>query len=352
MYNSDYKKPILTDTKVSKNVKRLHKKLFYLSKNGFAIGHQDATAYGIGWNQSDNPNVVKSDVNEVIEDFPAVYGFDISKIELGSSKNIDGVPFDTMRNLIIDAYSKGGIITISWHTDNPVTNGDSWDTTPATAQIIGNGNQVETYNLWIERVAGFLKTLKYKGKKIPVIFRPFHEMNGSWFWWGKGNCSPIEYIQLWRETLLLLRDKYKLHNILYTYSPNNISATDNYLEWYPGDTFVDILGIDIYDFNNAKDYATSVKNNLEIVKNIAVKKNKLYAFTETGLEAIPTKDWFTKVLYPAIENTGISWVLFWRNYTKKHHYLPYKGHGNEVDFKTFKEFPKTLFLKDINKLKY
>lgn len=348
MYNSVYKKPTLVDTKPSKNVKKLHKKLFYISKEGFAIGQQDATSYGIGWKQADFPNTIKSDVNDVIGDFPAVYGFDISKIELGNVNNIDSVPFDTMRELIIDAYSKGGIITISWHADNPTSNGDSWDKTPSVKDIIGNGLYVEKYELWVKKVADYLKTLKYKGKAIPIIFRPFHEMNGEWFWWGNPNCSSIEYIQLWRNTIYLLRDKYHMHNLIYAYSPNKLRPNDNYLEYYPGDNFVDILGIDIYDFQNSVEYINSVVNDLKIVKDIATTKNKLYAFTETGLEAIPTEKWFTQELYPNIENSGIAWILFWRNHTKTHHYMPYKNHSSENDFKTFASKPKTLFLKDIN----
>ena len=352
LYNEEYKKPQLVDAKPSKRVKKLHKNLFYIAKEGFAIGHQDDTSYGIGWKQADNPNSIKSDIYDVINDFPAVYGFDISRIELGNSDNIDGVPFDTMRSLIIDAYSKGGIITISWHTDNPFSDGDSWDKTPAVQDIIGNGKYVEKYDLWLEKVAAYLKTVKYKGKLIPIIFRPFHEMNGEWFWWGNPNCTSIEYIQLWRNTVYSLRDDHGLHNLMYVYSPNKLRPEDNYMEYYPGDNFVDIFGIDIYDFKDADEYMSSVVNDLKIVKEIATEKNKLYAFTETGLEAIPTDEWFTKVLYPNIENSGIAWILFWRNFTEVHHYVPYKEHMSEVDFKAFEKLPKTLFLKDVNNLKF
>tara|TARA_R110000868_G_scaffold178979_1_gene418903 strand:- start:7646 stop:8794 length:1149 start_codon:yes stop_codon:yes gene_type:complete len=352
LYNSEYKKPKLVDNTPSKRVEELHKKLFYISKEGFAIGHQDATSYGIDWKQADNPNIVRSDVYDIIGDFPAVYGFDISKIEVANDNNIDGVPFLTIRELIIDAYSKGGIITISWHADNPISGRDSWDKSPAVKDIIGNGVFVEKYDLWIEKVARFFKTLKYKGKLIPILFRPFHEMNGDWFWWGNPNCTSIEYIQLWRNTVYSLRDVYELDNLLYVYAPNKLRPDDDYMEYYPGDNFVDVFGIDIYDFKNSEDYMLSVVNDLKIVKEIAATKNKLYAFTETGLEAIPNEKWFSQVLYPNIENSGIAWILFWRNDTKIHHYLPYKAHVSEVDFKEFSKLPKTLFLKDINNLKF
>lgn len=350
IYNADYEKPELVDKKLSKSTKILHKKLFFSSKKGIAIGHQDATSYGLGWKHDQNPEIIKSDVKKVTGDFPAVFGFDIGHLELGHKYNLDSVPFDTMRELIIDAYKKGGIITISWHLDNPTSNGNSWDKTPAVQDIIEGGKYHNKYKLWVERVAIFIKSLKYKGKKVPIIFRPFHEMNGHWFWWGEGNCTSDDYIKLWRQTVKLLRDKHKLHNLLYAYSPNKLNTNDVYLKYYPGDDYVDLLGIDIYDFINSEDYIKSVVNDLNLVKNIASQKKKLYAFTETGLEAIPTPNWYSDVLYPNIKDTGIAWILFWRNYNTTHHYMPYSGHSSEEDFKKFKSFSKTLFLKDINKV--
>ena len=352
LYTSGYPKPDLVDAKPVRSVKKLHKELFYVSKEGFAVGQQDATSYGIGWKHWDNPDLIRSDANEITGDFTAVSGFDLGDIEHNAEQNLDSVPFDVMRELIIDAYKKGGIITISWHADNPVSGGDSWDKTPAVAEILAGGKTAEKFELWIERLAGFIKTLRYKGKPVPVIFRPYHEMNGSWFWWGEGNCSASDYIKLWQRTVVLLRDKHKLHNILYAYSPNKLGPDDDYLKYYPGDDYVDILGVDIYDFNNAEDYKTAVAKDLALVKNIAKEKNKLFAFTETGLEKVQTPGWFTSVLYPVIENSGIAWILFWRNSKESHHYLPYKGHVNEADFKRFEAMPKTLFLKDISNLNY
>jgi len=350
LYNDEYKRPILVDAKANRNTKKTHKKLTYISKNGFAVGHQDATSYGIGWKKSDSLNTVESDVHELINDNPAVYGFDISKIELNAKNNIDSVSFVSMQKEIISAYKKGGIITISWHADNPVTNGDSWDTTAAVNSLLVNRNNRIKYELWVGRMANFMKSLKYKGKRIPILFRPFHEMNGHWFWWGDPNTSANDYIQLWQETVVLLRDKHKLHNLLYVYSPNKLNPDDDYMKYYPGDDYVDILGIDIYDFNNSEDYVKSIVHDLALVKEIANQKNKLFAFTETGLEKIPTQNWFTEVLYPNIKNSGISWILFWRNANLGHHYLPYKEHVNALDFKTFSNYSETLFLKDIQNL--
>ncbi|WP_303315393.1 glycosyl hydrolase [Flavivirga abyssicola] len=350
LYNSEYKKPVLVDNKTTRLTKKLHKKLTYISKEGFAIGHQDATSYGIGWNSLNEMNTVESDVFEIVKDNPAVYGFDISKIELESIQNLDSVPFNAMRNEIITAHKNGGIITISWHADNPTTNGNSWDTKSTVNNIFTDKTIKTKYELWIEHLAAFIKTLQYKGKSIPVLFRPFHEMNGFWFWWGDPNCNAIDYIRLWRKTVRLLRDEHKVHNLLYVYSPNKLNPNDDFMKYYPGDNYVDILGIDIYDFKNAQNYIKSVVKDLALVKKIATSKNKLYAFTETGLEKIPTPNWFTQVLYPNIKDSGISWILFWRNAHLNHYYVPHKEHENAEDFKVFANYPKTLFLKDIQNL--
>ncbi|HEX9600916.1 MAG TPA: hypothetical protein VF985_05460, partial [Mariniflexile sp.] len=130
-----------------------------------------------------------------------------------------------------------------------------------------------------------------------------------------------------------------------------------------GDHFVDVLGIDIYDFQNAVEYSNSVVNDLKIIKNIASKKNKLYALTETGIHkfddinwfteaSYPDRNWFNEVLYPNLENSGISWVLFWRNGGGGEQYMPNKTHKSEADFKAFAKQPQALFLKDINNIKY
>lgn len=350
-FSTSYGMSRLVDKKVSANAEVLHKRLFDISKQGFAIGHQDDTSYGVGWRHSEDLRQKYSDVYDVIGDYPAVYGFDIGHLELGNDSNLDAVPFDTMRELIIEAHKKGGIITLSWHLDNPTSGGTSWDKTPAVKDILEGGIHQDKYELWITRVADFIKTLNYNNKPIPLLFRPFHEMNGSWFWWGEGNCKASDYKKLWRYTVKLLRDKHQLHNLLYVYSPNKLNPEDKYMHYYPGNRYVDILGIDIYDFKNSRDYITSVVNDLAVVKDIANRKKKLYAFTETGIEKLPTPNWFTRVLYPYIEDSGIAWILFWRNAKTEHHYLPYKTHESENDFKKFETFPKTLFLKDINKLK-
>lgn len=341
----------MVDTKLTRSTKKLHKKLHNTAKKGVILGHQDSPGYGIGWKNDGQNNTFESDIRKITGDFPGIFGFDLGHIELDRTHNLDKFDFALMRKSIIDAYSKGGVITMSWHADNPVSGGSSWDTIPTVGKIITEGADKDKYERWVGRVANFIKSLKYKGRKIPVVLRPFHEMNGDWFWWGEGHCTPSEYLMLWRKTVYLLRDKYKVHQILYAYSPNIINDEREYLKYYPGDDYVDILGVDIYDHNDSEAYVENVTKNLDILRTIAIDKDKLYAFTETGFEKIPNNKWYTEILYPNIASSGIAWILFWRNARESHHYVPYPGHASEADFLKFCNFDEILLLENLQNTK-
>ena len=152
-----------------------------------AFGHQDDPCYGVGWKYESG----RSDIREVTGEYPAVYGFDLGRIELGWKVNLDSVPFDKTRQYIQEAYERGGIITLSWHLNNPLTGGTAWDNKPgAVASILPGGEKNSLYTLWLDRVAEFLNSCKAKnGEQVPIILRLFHELNGGWFWWGKGQCT-------------------------------------------------------------------------------------------------------------------------------------------------------------------
>lgn len=166
----------------TKETKALYKNLHALSKKYVLFGHQDDLAYGVDWKYQEG----RSDVKETAGDYPAVYGWDIGRIEHGSANNIDGVPFEKMKAYIKVGYERGAVITISWHFDNPLTGGSSWDTTRNTVKaILPKGDKHELYKQWLDKAAHFLLSLKgAKGEYIPVLFRPFHELTGRWFWWG------------------------------------------------------------------------------------------------------------------------------------------------------------------------
>ena len=88
---------------------------------GFMFGHQDGSLYGVTWEGDSG----RSDVKSIVGDYSAVMGFEIGRIEKGGKESLDKVNFEVMRQEIINQFNRGGMITISWHMDNPVTGGDS-----------------------------------------------------------------------------------------------------------------------------------------------------------------------------------------------------------------------------------
>ncbi len=319
------------------------------------IGHQDALAYGVHWRYEEG----RSDIKDVTGDYPAVYGWDIGGIEKeGNSKNLDAVPFDKMKSFIEAAYNRGAVNTISWHVVSPLGAGKTaWDTTKgAVATILPAGSNHTLYKQWLNKVADFISSLKGKnGEPVPVLFRPFHEHTGSWFWWGKDFCTPEEYKALWRFTVQYLQQEKKLHNLLYVFNTSGDIVTEaDFLERYPGDDVVDMLSIDTYQYDDPQQgntFITKTNAALTLVNDIAIKKNKLLALAETGYEAIPYEAWWTKTLLPAVGANKISYVLLWRNHgynewmKKMHYYAPYKGQVSAADFIKFFNLPQTLFEK-------
>ncbi|MBE0652845.1 MAG: beta-mannosidase [Bacteroidales bacterium] len=336
----------LVDSNATPQTRALFINLLEYQDSAIMFGHQDDLAYGIGWTSEE----FRSDVHDVTGKFPAVFGWDAG--EIGTKENIDGVSFDNMSKWMIAVFEKGGINTLSWHLDNPLTGGDSWDTTPAVHAILPGGERHDFYCSLLDVLAEFISGLKTtQGVAVPVIFRPFHEHNGSWFWWGRNNCSVEEYLALFRFTVEYLRDEKGLRNVLYAWSPDRFLSEDEYLERFPGEVYVDILGYDDYwSFADTSKIHEGI-NALRIISQMAARMNKPFALTESGFESIPQPGWWTDYVLNPIRSDSlarkVSWMLVWRNYNKKHHYAPYPGHPSAENFREFEADPFTWFLEDL-----
>lgn len=344
----------LSDKNATPETENLYQNLILLQEKGFLFGHQDDLAYGVKWRYEEG----RSDIKDVTGDYPAIYGWDLGGIEHQKSNNIDGVPFKKMKNWIKEIYDRGGVSTISWHMDNPLTMKNSWDTTPGSLRsILPNGEQHQLYLSWLDQAAQFLGNLKGSdGKKIPILYRPFHELTGNWFWWCKNNATLEEFKEIWRFTIHYLRETKKLNNLIIVYNTADFKSKEEFLEYYPGDDVVDVLSFDKYQYTNPvtdSSFITEVQNQLKIMNEVAVEHQKPMAIAETGYEQIPYENWWTKTLTEAIGNYKISFVLLWRNHgwqeqeKKMHYYAPYKGQLSEKDFIEFYNSPKTFFQKDI-----
>ena len=334
---------------VTEQTKALFYNLKQVADTKILFGHEDATAYGIGWKSQPH----RSDIKSVCGSFPAVYGWDLGDIELGYPENLDGVNFDEMRKLIQEAYARGGIITISWHQDNPVSGGDSWDSAnKAVEHVLPGGSHHALYLQRLDRAAEFLNSLRDPSNEpIPVIFRPYHEHTGGWFWWGKNSCTRKEFIQLWQMTVDYLKEEKQLHNLLYAYSPNATSSRKVYLERYPGNDYVDVIGLDCYNAAKNLSNPEPFLEKLRMIAAIAKEFNKIPALTETGSNNIQPSNWFTKYLLDPIksdpEASRIAYILVWRNWKKDHCFAPYPGHPSESDFVKFYSDPVTMFESDL-----
>lgn len=322
-----------------------------------AFGHHDDTAYGHIWKYRKN----RSDVKSVCGDYPAVMNWDLGLIEWGTKKQLDGVPFEFIRKEVVKQNARGGINAFSWHVRNPITKGDSWncDGGDVIAQCLKKGTALnDTLRSWIGNVADFLGSLRdANGNRIAVIFRPWHEHTGSWFWWGYDYCTAKEYKALWKLTREVF-DAKGIDNVLWAYSPDkdNIHNVDDYLERYPGDKYVDIMGGDVYHFDGNSGvgaYKQRVKNVIGSAVEAARHHKKLVAFTETGLEGITMPNWWTEVLLPVIADYPICYVVVWRNAHDKpsHFYAPYPGHSSASSFKRFVGSSRIITAKGLRKIK-
>ncbi|HMI04983.1 MAG TPA: glycosyl hydrolase [Pedobacter sp.] len=344
----------LIDPKATKETKALFENLYGLSAKHTLFGHQHATEYGHGW----SGDADRSDVKSVVGSHPAVIGVDISGLSDRPRAEIEKTK-EQLRKNVTGTYNRGGVTTVAWHFSNPVSAGDFyWKDSvslPAVKYIIPGGEAHDKYIAILKDVAGWAKSLKGKnGELVPVIFRPYHEFDGDWFWWGSTHCTPDEFRALWKFTVAYLRDTAGVHNFIYAFSPDNIFRTEaQYLERYPGNEWVDLVGTDNYgDMGRYGKYDLDAAiKKLQIVSAFAEKNGKLAAFTETGLESLINPNWWNDVLLKVMKNDKIRlcYVLVWRNDTRSptHFYAPYPGHANVPDFKKFYDDPYTLFEKDL-----
>ena len=317
-----------------------------IDKGVMMYGHQDDLMYGHTWRvDQDEAEFLRSDVMEVCGKYPAVYGLDLGGIELGSEQNLDDNYFAAMRASAIAHHQRGGVVTFSWHPRNPLTEGDAWDVSSkeVVASILEGGSRHDLFIGWLGRVADYIESFKTSdGQMVPIIFRPWHEHTGSWFWWGRDLCSVEEYKALWKMTFDYLSGERGLRNLIWSYSPGAGGVTEEiYMERWPGDEMVDMIGIDCYQYSTSEVFIADLANALDIMKKISAEHGKMMAVTEAGYEGIPQADWWTGTLYEALKDYPLSYVLTWRNACDKpeHFYAPFPGHLSADDFKAFAAMP-------------
>jgi mannan endo-1,4-beta-mannosidase len=209
----------------------------------------------------------------------------------------------------IKKYQEGYIVTLMWHAGRPTDDPPygwkesiqaelddaQWKelTTPGTALN-------KRWEAQVDKIASFLKQLQEAN--VPVLWRPYHEMNGVWFWWGDKK-GPDGYQKLWKMMFNRFTNVHKLNNLLWVWNANAprdlpFDQAYSYQLFYPGPEFVDVLATDVYHF----DYEDKDYNELLNLAN-----GKLIALGECG--ELPN---------PAILEVQpkFTWFMVWANFIK------------------------------------
>jgi len=344
----------LVDPLATSETRALYSNLWKIQSSGFMFGHHDDLIYGRDWTQEPG----RSDVKDVCGDYPAVFSLDFAEV-MDDRHETSALNADRKRT-IEEARRRGEVITACAHLNNPLTGGDAWDNSDNTVVqgILEEGSEVRTkYKSWLDRLAVFVNGLKDdEGNPIPILFRPFHEHTQTWSWWGKSCATQEEFVGLWRFTVDYLTKEKGVHNLIFAISPQMdvAGSIDNLLFRWPGDDYVDFIGMDCYHGTNTNALSVNVKNLAQLSK----EKKKPAGITETGIEGIRKGNgeeypdyWSKEILTPVI-GKDISMVVMWRNkydpaHTGHHFYGPWTGHSSAADFVKFYKSSFTLFSSDL-----
>lgn len=331
----------MVDPDATPETKALYANLWCIGLNGVMFGHHDYPSYGIGWRGDKD----RSDVKDIVGSHPAVYSLDMAGIN------------DTKIRHIQEAYKRGGVCMLVWHQNNPLTEGPgkkypvgtAWDNTKVVDQILKEGSPMNLkYKARLDGVAeAFRKMVDEKGRPIPVIFRPLHEHTQTWNWWGSSATTGEEFIAFWRFIVSYLRDTQGIHNVIYAISPQMDAVYEDtegrLLFRWPGDEWVDFIGMDCYHGRNTRAFESNVK----ALVGVRELKHKPVGVTETGLENNHKADYWTQDVLRVLRGEPCAMVVAWRNDNPRHAYGPYPSDVSAEDFKRFDADEWTLLERDL-----
>lgn len=245
-------------------------------------------------NYNESMNLFSDSVKAITGKYPAVWGTDF--IFSGTKDRGPEIVAEAIKK-----HKEGAIIALMWHQGRPTDEPPfPWKESIQGKLNTAQWNELVTPNSplnkrWlaqIDKVASYLKQLQEAN--VPVLWRPYHEMNGVWFWWGNkpGNNGVSK---LWKMMYDRFVNYHHLNNLLWVWGANGprdipLDEAYPYKDFYPGANYVDVLGTDIYNF----DYEQRDYNEL-----LALAKGKPIALTEVGelpkpeiLKAQPKWTWF------------------------------------------------------------
>ncbi len=328
-----------------------------LFNNLAKIAHSDQFIFGQEFPMSFKLNGTRNDLStsdskEVAGDHPGVFGIDPHYMLYKSAAD---------RLLHINeakyAHDNGAVVTFDFHQQSRYDNSIYMAniTTAKDKSLMYdivkdlNGSRTWYYNE-IDQVISIINN----DLNFPVVWRLFHEMDGNWFWWGSAatNHSKQLYIDFFKLTVDHIKNKTNL--VLFAWSPNREFTAD----YYPGDNYVDIVGVDIYDTDGYNMQQTLIK-----LTNFSLEHNKIAVLSEVGRNKYINEahDFWTKTILKPIKEVGssikIAWALSWFNAPWKSSqddlFIPNKESSTKSknDFIEFKNDKQTLFLEDVKSMK-
>lgn len=341
---------------------------------GVLFGHQHTIDNGVTF--TGPADGTQSDVLAAVGDYPAIFGWDTLIVEglegPGKPENSPQQNVDAFRSGLQQAHRLGGISTISAHMKNFVTGGNFYEVSGRVVHhILPGGDKHAEFNAYLDLIADLANTTTDdSGALIPIIFRPFHENTGSWFWWGVSETTAGEYKEIFRYTVEYLCETRGVSNLLYAFSPNGSFGGDPepYMTTYPGDAWVDILGYDSYENTNEPEdsdaWIASVVTDLAMVSSLADERGKIAAYTEFGRNGDRTLKpsgnksltWFTDLLNAIKADPKakrIAYMQTWANWELDQFYVPYPAHADAPahemlpDFKAFYDDEFSIFAGEI-----
>ena len=229
-------KPTLSNPNAITEAQTLYDLLSLSKDMGYTLSAQQEST----WMGSDDYEFTY--INERTGKYPAIRGFDYMNDD-----------FKGVNERAIKWHKAGGFVTIGWHCGSDFSG--EWkdcmnDEVTDWDKLFTKGTiEHERLLSGMDKAAAALKELNDLG--IPVLWRPFHELDGDWFWWGKGGSENFK--KLWRTMYDRYTNHWGLNNLIWVLGYSH--KMEKLKSWYPGDEYCDVIGADTYDIEiNSKLY--------------------------------------------------------------------------------------------------
>ncbi|MFD5114805.1 glycoside hydrolase family 26 protein [Streptomyces sp. NPDC058220] len=196
------------------------------------------------------PSKWTAKVHDITGVYPGLWGGDF----LFASDDVNNR--QTMVNQARTEWNNGSLVTLTWHVCPP-TRGSSCGWDPGAGiqdnlsddqwnQLITDGTALNTaWKRRLDEAVPYLRQLKDAG--VPVLFRPVHEMNDGWSWWG-GRSGANGSRKLYQITHDYLKNTQSLSNLVWVWNVKDLDA-GGMASYYPGDAYVDVVSLDAWNSN-------------------------------------------------------------------------------------------------------